>query len=137
MILNIVPSQVSGLTASEVSILQDLLQIYTAHSPKNAEKDKYYEGKISLASVNLGIALPDGLNRLEIGCAWGAKCVDVLAARSMFDGYVGLQGEDVEELDRLVVANNLIDSVKYKVEKFTGLDVANISVFVEGVRIID
>lgn len=108
MILNIVPSQVSGLTADEAAILQDLLQIYTAHSAKNAEKDKYYEGKISLASVNLGIALPDGLSRLEIGCAWGAKCVDVLAARSMFDGYVGLQGEDVEELDRLVVANNLI-----------------------------
>ncbi len=37
----------------------------------------------------------------------------------------------------LTVANNLIDSVKYKVEKFTGIDVANISVFVEGVRIID
>lgn len=108
MILNIVPSQVSGLTADEAAILQDLLQIYTAHSAKNAEKDKYYEGKISLGSVNLGIALPDGLSRLEIGCAWGAKCVDVLAARSMFDGFVGMNGEDIEQLDALVVNNRLI-----------------------------
>lgn len=108
MILDIVPAQVSGLTSFEVAALQDLLQIYNGHSPKNAEKDKYYEGKISLGSVNLGIALPDGLSRLEIGCAWGAKCVDVLAARSMFDGFVGMSGEDVEQLDALVVNNRLI-----------------------------
>lgn len=108
MILDIVPAQVSGLTSFEVAALQDLLQIYNGHSPKNAEKDKYYEGRISLNSVNLGLALPKGIQGLEIGCSWGAKCVDVLAARSMFDGFVGLQGEDVEALDRLVINNNLV-----------------------------
>lgn len=108
MILNIVPGAVSGLTNDERRMLMDLVQIYNAHSSKNAEKDKYYEGKISLNSVNLGIALPDGLARLEIGCAWGAKCVDVLAARSMFDGFVGENGEDVDALDKIVVDNRLI-----------------------------
>lgn len=108
MILNIVPGAVSGLTNDERGMLMDLVQIYNAHSSKNAEKDKYYEGKISLNSVNLGIALPDGLARLEIGCAWGAKCVDVLAARSMFDGFVGENGEDVDALDKIVVDNRLI-----------------------------
>lgn len=108
MTLNIVPGAVSGLTTDERNMLMDLVQIYNAHSSKNAEKDKYYEGKISLNSVNLGIALPDGLARLEIGCAWGAKCVDVLAARSMFDGFVGENGEDVEMLDKIVVNNRLI-----------------------------
>ena len=108
MILNIVPGSVKGLTPDEQDMLGNLLQIYNAHSFKNAEKDKYYEGKISLNSVNLGIALPDGLARLEIGCAWGAKCVDVLAARSMFDGFIGVNGEDVATLDELVTNNRLI-----------------------------
>ena len=35
------------------------------------------------------------------------------------------------------VADNLIDNVKYKVEAFTGMDVDKISIFVEGVRVID
>lgn len=129
MILNIVPGSVSGLTNEERSMLLDLIQIYNAHSMKNAEKEKYYEGKISLNSVNLGIALPNGLSKLEIGCAWGAKCVDVLAARSMFDGFVGENGEDVEALDNLVINNRLIaeymkacrDELKY------GCDFATLS----------
>ena len=35
------------------------------------------------------------------------------------------------------VCNNLIDSVKYKVEEFTGMKVSRIDVFVEGVKPID
>lgn len=108
MIVNIVPGSISGLTQYEMDALQDLLEIYEAHSFKNIEKDRYYEGKISLGSVNLGIALPHLLRGLEIGCAWGAKCVDVLAARSMFDGFVGMNGEDVEALDKIVTDNRMI-----------------------------
>ncbi len=37
----------------------------------------------------------------------------------------------------LAVTNNLIDSVKYKIEEFTGIPVEKINVFVEGVRVID
>lgn len=35
------------------------------------------------------------------------------------------------------VADNLIDSVKYKVEDFTGLKVEKINIYVEGVKVID
>lgn len=35
------------------------------------------------------------------------------------------------------VSDNLIDNVKYKVEAFTGLEVENINILVEGVRVID
>ena len=108
MIINIDPGAISGLTEFEIYAFRKLLDVYQTHSAKNAEKDKYYEGKISLNSVNLGIALPKGMQGLEIGCSWGAKCVDVLAARSMFDGFVGINGEDVEALDRLVAANRLL-----------------------------
>ena len=35
------------------------------------------------------------------------------------------------------VADNLIDSVKYKVEEFTGMPVERIDICVDGVRVID
>lgn len=35
------------------------------------------------------------------------------------------------------VAANLMDSVKYKLESYTGFEVEKINVFVEGVRVID
>lgn len=108
MILNLNPANIGGLTQDEKALLAKLISVYTSHRAKNAIKDRYYEGKISLDEVNLGIALPDGLSRLEVGCSWGAKCVDVLAARSMFDGFVGADGEDVETLDALVANNRLI-----------------------------
>ena len=37
----------------------------------------------------------------------------------------------------LAVADNLVDSVKYKVEKFTGLEIEKINIYVDGVRVID
>lgn len=37
----------------------------------------------------------------------------------------------------LSVTDNLISSVKYKIEDFTGLEVERINVFIEGVRVID
>jgi len=37
----------------------------------------------------------------------------------------------------LSVSDNLTESVKYKVEEFTGLTVEKINIFVEGVRVID
>ena len=36
-----------------------------------------------------------------------------------------------------VVSRNLIDSVKYQVEAFTGMKIGKIDIFVEGVRVID
>jgi len=35
------------------------------------------------------------------------------------------------------ISENLIDTVKYKVEEFTGMHVEKVNIFVEGVRVID
>lgn len=99
---------VDGLKKSDQAILAELITLYNYHIAKNAEKDRYYEGNIPLSEVNLGIALPDGLNKLEIGCAWGAKCVDVLASRSMFDGFVGRNGTEAKMMSKIVRGNRLI-----------------------------
>lgn len=37
----------------------------------------------------------------------------------------------------IAVANNLMSEVKYKVEQFTGLDVKNVNVYIEGVNVIN
>lgn len=108
MQFDIVPQDIVNFGVDEVERLQKLVDVFTYHRSANETKNKYYEGKISLNDVNLGLALPFGISKLEIGCAWGAKTVDVLAARSMFDGFVGMNGEDIEELDQIVVDNDLI-----------------------------
>lgn len=35
------------------------------------------------------------------------------------------------------VSDNLIENVKYKVEEFTGIEIAKINIYVDGVRVID
>lgn len=99
---------VSGLPNQEQERLRRLQEVYEYHLSKNAMKDRYYEGKIPLSEVNLGIALPEKMRKLDIGCNWGAKTVDVLAARSMFDGFVGTDGTVPEEVNAIVRGNNLI-----------------------------
>lgn len=108
MLLNIHPESVSGLNTEDKIKLRELIQVYDRHKIKNADKERYYEGKVSLGEVNLGIALPEGMRGLEVGCSWGAKTVDVLAGLSIFDGFVGSNGEAIEELDSIVNDNRLI-----------------------------
>ena len=62
---------VAGLTAAEQQQLSDLAETYMYHQSRNATKDKYYEGHVTLQDVNLGLALPQGLRGLEVGCNWG------------------------------------------------------------------
>lgn len=100
--------EVSGLDAETAKRYQNLRTAFVFHHSKNEEKKRYYEGHISLDEVNLGLALPGGLKKLEIGCEWGAKCVDVLAGRSMFDGFVGTDGNDVLQLREITDRNHLI-----------------------------
>lgn len=100
--------RVDGLTDAEREQLRDLADVFNRHQAANAAKEKYYEGHVTLRDVNLGIALPTGLRDLEVGCSWGQKAVDVLAARSMFDGFVGADESNSELLTQLVEGNRLI-----------------------------
>lgn len=127
--LNLNAGNIIGFDQAEIPRLNKLVEIFNYHQMKNWLKNKYYEGKVSLNDVNLGIALPEGMGKLEIGCSWGAKTVDVLAALSMFDGFVSQNGEDSELLDMIAEKNCLIaeyqkacrDELKY------GCDFATLS----------
>ena len=112
MQLNIDVNLIRGFSAGERTAFARLINVFNAHAGANHEKEKYYEGKIPLHEVNLGIALPEELRKLEIGCSWGAKAVDVLAGLSKFDGFVGSGGEDVSELGTILSENRLIAEYK-------------------------
>lgn len=98
---------VDGLTGDEQRALRELAGVYEYHQGRNAVKDKYYEGHVTLNDVNLGIALPGGLRNMEVGCNWGQKAVDALADRSMLDGFVGA-GQAADTVAQLVAANRLL-----------------------------
>ncbi len=99
---------IKGLPAEERDKLDGLERIFNYHYYDNEVKERYYAGKVRLNEVNLGIALPSSIGKLEIGCAWGAKTVDVLAGRSMFDGFVAENGEPAETMERIIQHNRLI-----------------------------
>ena len=98
---------VPGLSNEEKRQLTELTEAYNYHQSRNATKDKYYEGHVTLQDVNLGLALPKGLRGLEVGCNWGQKAVDALASRSMFDGFVS-NGGALDGLQKLVTDNRLV-----------------------------
>ena len=87
--------------------MSELLSVYNYHEGRNKTKSRYYEGHIRLNEVNLGIAIPKSYSNLEVGCEWGAKCVDVLASRSMFDGFVSASGDDASEMNRIMDLNRM------------------------------
>lgn len=97
----------NGLNDVEREKMLELVDVLNSHAAKNAKKCKYYEGHISLRDVNLGLAIPDSIRDLEIGCAWGEKAVDVLASRSMFDGFVGENGEESYLMAQIAKDNRL------------------------------
>ncbi len=100
-------SNIRGMGEAERNDVLDLVNIYNDHLAANATKQRYYNGKVTLAEVNLGIALPESITALSVGCEWGAKAVDVLASRSMFDGFVGRNGEDADLIKDIEDRNNL------------------------------
>lgn len=100
--------RVDGLPDEEQGKLNSLVKIYRYHQADNIRKRRYYNGHISLQEVNLGIALPRNMSKLNIGCSWGAKTVDVLAGRSMFDGFVAENGQSADVMTQIAKRNRLI-----------------------------
>lgn len=100
-------NMIAALPPEERGGLNDLIEIFNKHAGPNSVKRRYYEGHVTVGEVNLGLAIPRAIAGLEIGCAWGEKTVDVLAARSMFDGFVGRQGETAELMQQIMDGNRL------------------------------
>lgn len=87
-------------------------------------------GVVGMASVNM----KDGMIKLL-----GREHLSHGVAVTMEDGKlcIALHIIVAYGVSITVVANNLIDTVRYKIEEYTGMEVGKIQVFVEGVRIVD
>ena len=87
-------------------------------------------GIVGMASVNMKDGLVKLLKRenLERGIS-----VRIAENRISLDFHVIVSyGVSIS-----AVCNNLLENVKYKLESFTGMEVEDITVYVEGVRVID
>lgn len=101
-------AQAIGLPPGEQALAAELVEIHAAHAAANAEKGRYYEQRVTAGECNLGIALPQDIQRFEMACCWPEKAVTALADRSRFDGFVSANGESVPELDAIVRDNRLV-----------------------------
>lgn len=98
------PTMIEGLSEEESAEFTALVQVWNDTVSRNALRMKYYLGQNTLK--DLGISIPPSLKATETVVGWPAKAVDMLAARSMFDGFVAEgQSGDPLGLKPLLAAN--------------------------------
>lgn len=95
-----------GLLQEDADRLWRLIQLWSAKLPRNRLRRLYYEQKV--LPKNIGIALSDDMvKKLTPSCGWAAKAVDMLADRSIFEGFVFEDGTEDDTLNRIVEDNKL------------------------------
>ena len=70
----------------------------------NIRNEAYYRGKVKPVAVDS--SMPKELLDLGVVSGWGGKCVDVLANRSVLEGF---DGEDAATLESIVPISSLIE----------------------------
>ena len=91
-----------SLTAEELNNVNGLYKQLTHYDGKNADKEKYYEGKNRVSS--LGIAIPPQLSQAQNIVGWGGTVVNVIEERLDFRGFIDPNGIGVQDIFR---ANDL------------------------------
>ena len=88
-------------------------------------------GIVGMAAVNMKDGLVKLLKRDYL--SHGIKVTVDVHNKITFDFHVIVSyGVSIN-----TVAENLTETVRYKVEEFTGMEIAKINIYVEGVRVID
>ena len=96
---------VNGLSETENKYLDKLFAQLRQTRPDNYRRSRYYDGEIPLR--DLGYAMPPKLKNRAAACVgWAAKSVDMLAVRSVFDGFTFEDGND-DRLKDVVTDNDL------------------------------
>lgn len=109
-----------NLGAGEVGLLNLLLATWQRHLGSNVRNESYYRGKVRRVSSSSDD--PAELRRLSVVMGWGGKCVDVLANRSVLEGWSGdaagtletvLAGNDLPTVYEQAVTSELTDSCAF------------------------
>ena len=104
----------------------------------NNEVIAQYAGSVAVECFGIvgmaGISMKDGLVRLlKMDSITRGISVSLDKNKLILDFHVIV----AYGVSILAGADNLIDSVKYKVEEFTGIEIKKINIYVDGVRVID
>ena len=98
----------------------------------------HYAGSIAMECFGIvgmaGINVKDGLVKL-LKKESMTRCINVSIRNNKLT--INFHVIVAYGVSILAVTDNLISNVKYKLEEFTGIEVAKINIFVEGVRVID
>lgn len=95
-----------GLSAEHRETVLELLNNWQSHYSGNVVRSQYYEARNMLK--DLGIAVPDSLQGLEVACGWGYKCVEVMRDHVSFDGFTSPEDYDTEKLLKQVARRNFM-----------------------------
>lgn len=109
------------MDGAELRLLNLLLDTWGRHIANNVRNEAYYYGRVRPVSTDTND--PEELRRLGVVMGWGGKCVDVLAARSVLDGWAGdgaaaseleaALGIDMPGLYQQAVVSELTDSCSF------------------------
>lgn len=84
---------VQGLTEDEENYMRRCFRQLIKTRPDNYKRSQYYNGHITLR--DLGYAMPNMIKHRAAACVgWCGKAVDMLADRSVFDGFTFEDGDD-------------------------------------------
>ena len=95
------------LSASQRETVARLVDVYRRVSPRNAELDEYYDGRIHVPELGLTVDRADFVQaRDTIACYWPEKVVDALADRIRLRAVS--DGTEYDLAAAIVDANNII-----------------------------
>lgn len=94
-----------GLAEADRAMVRDLVQTWQDKMQRNTLRSFYYN--MHRAPRDLGISVPPQLRMLKQVIGWPAKAVDMLAARSQFDGFTSADDEVTASLQSLTDRNGL------------------------------
>lgn len=95
----------SNLGIYEAEQLERLIQVWDATMARNRLRRDFYDMHVNVR--NLGIAVSrDFARMLDVSCGWPAKAVDMLAERSIPDGFAFESGLQADAVTRIMRDNN-------------------------------
>lgn len=94
----------SGLAPTEREQMDRLVGIWRAKLPNNRLRNDFYHMHVVVDNIGIAIS-PELLSLLNASCGWPAKAVDMLAQRSVPDGFRLESGQHVPDVDRIMRDN--------------------------------
>lgn len=98
--------EAAGLTAEDAERVRSLVAVWQSKLPRNRLRNDFYHMHVDVQNIGIAVS-PQLQDRIRVACSWPAKAVDMLAQRSILDGFVFESGAEDEALQRIVLDNRM------------------------------